>query len=216
MFWGAFTAELRGPHHFYATETADEKRNAQEDLYNMNADWHAEAQMLKNAWHAENARRPESKKLKAVWKPKAKPKERKKGLKGGVDWYRYRNEVLISKLLSFCREIIRKYGECYLLEDGASPHIAKENTEEYNIEGLHRISWPANSPDLNMIEQAWYHLKRKAGSTPFITSTIQSTKSAWTQAWENLEQERIAKWVGRIRPNMQKCRQQGGDNKFHG
>ena len=45
------------------------------------------------------------------------------------------------------------YGECFLLEDGATPHIAWENTKEYNIENLRRIPWPTNSLDLNMIEQ---------------------------------------------------------------
>ena len=153
MFWGAFTANERGPYHFYATETVAEKTAAQEDLQDINADYNAEAQLCLDRWRAENARRSKSKQLKRPWKPEGKPKERRKGLKGGVDWYRYRTEVLLPKLLPFCKEVIAKYGECYLLEDGAAPHIAWENVKEYNIEGLRRIPWPANSPDLNMIEQ---------------------------------------------------------------
>lgn len=220
MFWGAFSAEMRGPHHFYARETAEEKEEAQKNIDEINADYHTECQRLEAEWKAENARRsmPGSKKkpLKRCWKPNWQPKVRKKGLKGGVDWYRYRTEVLLPKLLPFCREIIQKYGECYLLEDGASPHIAWENAEEYNIEGLNRIPWPANSPDFNMIEQAWYYLKRKAGERAFVTSTIESTKAAWSANWEKLPQERIGRWVGRIGPNLQRALEQKGDNNFHG
>ena len=66
MFWGAFTLEMRGSHHFYATETADEKKVAQKDLQNINVDWHVETQILEGAWNAENAKRFESKKLKRI------------------------------------------------------------------------------------------------------------------------------------------------------
>ena len=207
---------MRGSYHFYARETAEEKEEAQKNIDEINAEYYAECKRLEVEWHAENARRSKSRQLKRVWKPNWKPKVRKKGLKGGVDWYRYRTEVLLPKLLPFCKEIIAKYGECYLLEDGASPHIAWENAEEYNIEGLHRIPWPPNSPDLNMIEQAWFYLKRKAGEKAFATGTIESTKTAWASNWELLAQERIARWIGRMRPNLERCREQKGDNNFHG
>ena len=216
MFWGAFSAECRGPYHIWARETTDEKNAAQEDLKEMNVDYDIEAQILREQHHAEQQLKPKSRRRKTVPKPEGKRKQRRKGLKGGVDWYRYRTDVLLPKLLPFCREIIGKYGACYLLEDGASPHIAWENVKEYDIEDLHRIPWPANSPDLNMIEQAWYHLKRRVTQLPFIVSTIPSTKDAYQQAWQNLEQERIQKWVDRMIPNMRKVREQGGDNKFHG
>lgn len=82
--------------------------------------------------------------------------EQKKLLQGGVDCYRYRMEVLRPKLLPFCKQVIEAYGECYLLKDGAASHIAEAKIEEYEIAGLRRNYWPANSPDLNMIEQAWF------------------------------------------------------------
>ena len=216
MFWGCFSAEMRDPYHFYAGETKNEKEAAQENLQNINADYNAEAQIKINEWKTENARRSKSKQLKRPWKPKSRPKLKKKDLKGGVDWYRYRTEVRLSKLLPFCKEIIRKYGECYLLEDGAAPHIAWENVAEYNIPGLRRIPWPANSPDLNIIEQAWFYIKRKVGQKTFVASTIPATVQAWSEIWEELNQEIIKKWVERMRPHMVIVKQQRDDNKYHG
>ena len=69
MFWGSFSAEMRGPHHFYARETATEKEEAQKNIDEINAEYYAECRRLETEWHAENARRPKNRQLKRVWKP---------------------------------------------------------------------------------------------------------------------------------------------------
>lgn len=38
---------------------------------------------------------------------------------------------------------------------------AWEYKENDDISEVQRVDWTANSPDLNMTEQAWYHLKIK-------------------------------------------------------
>ena len=85
MFWGAFSLEVKGPVHFYATETVVEKKAAQEDLQDINADYNAEAQLKHDEWKTENAKRAPFKQLKRVWKPESRPKERKKELKEDVN-----------------------------------------------------------------------------------------------------------------------------------
>ena len=124
QFWACFAKEFKGPHHFFARETTEEKKLAEEALEAINSDWHAEAQLLANHFYAEQAKKPKNKRLKRIPKPDKDLYERKKNLKGGIDWYRYRTEILRPKLLPFCQEIIQKYGECFLLEDGAPSHIA--------------------------------------------------------------------------------------------
>jgi hypothetical protein len=42
--------------------------------------------------------------------------------------------------------------QCSLMEDGASIHTAKLTQAEHKERGIDRIKWPANSPDLNPIE----------------------------------------------------------------
>ena len=178
QFWACYTREFKGPCHFFARETNIEKKEADEILKQINSDYHAEAQLLANHFHAEEAKKPPSKRRKRVPKPDKELIERTKNLKGGIDWYRYRMEILRTRLLPFCKEIIEKYGECFLLEDGAPSQVARANQDEYNIEGLNRIPWPANSPDFNAIESTWYYLKRKVGSVGFLPTDIESTKQA--------------------------------------
>ena len=45
MFWGSFTANERGPYHFYATKTVAEKVAAQRILQDINIDYNVEAQL---------------------------------------------------------------------------------------------------------------------------------------------------------------------------
>lgn len=39
--------------------------------------------------------------------------------RGGIDWYRYQEEVIKPHLVPFIKKIIRTYGHCYLVQDEA-------------------------------------------------------------------------------------------------
>ena len=62
--------------------------------------------------------------------------------------------------------------------------------------------WPANSPDLNMIEPCWAHLKRKTTRKGALTSAA-IAKKVWTREWMKLEQWRIQSWIARIYRHVQ-------------
>ena len=44
-------------------------------------------------------------------------------------------------------------------EDGATPHNSIYKNRFYNLAAVFYLLWVGNSPDLNMIEPAWPHLK---------------------------------------------------------
>jgi len=66
----------------------------------------------------------------------------------------------------------------------AHAHLAQ--VDIYNIFNMQRLLWPGNSPDINIIEPAWFYLKRITTKTrPF--KTCKEAIQAWTIAWEKLE-----------------------------
>jgi transposase len=64
--------------------------------------------------------------------------------------------------------------------------------------GIIRMIWPGKSPDLNMIEPAWFHLKKITTRRRALNTRTEAT-AAWIQAWEELEQWRINDWIRKIR-----------------
>lgn len=216
MFWGCYTSELRGPSYMFGKETAGEKASHQADLDEKNTDYHIQQQIIKEHFLAEQAKKPKNRRLKRIPKPEGILLERNKNAKGGIDWYRYQTYVLLPRLIPFCKEVIEKYSECFLVQDGAPAHNAWQQRELLNIPGLTVLPWPGNSPDLNQIEPCWYHLKRCVSKRPFRPTTKQPTVSAWEEEWEQLDMVKVAGWCGRLRSQMERCIQAKGDNQFHG
>ncbi len=51
-------------------------------------------------------------------------------------------------------------------QDLAPAHTAKGTKSWFNDHGVTVLDWPANSPDLNPIENLWSTVKRKMSETP--------------------------------------------------
>jgi hypothetical protein len=49
----------------------------------------------------------------------------------------------------------------HFLQDGAPWHASKRIKDFLNTQPFQVIDWPGNSPDLNLIENAWNYMKRK-------------------------------------------------------
>ena len=77
------------------------------------------------------------------------------------------------------------------------------------------MMWPGNSPDLNMIEPAWFHLKKVTTRDKSLSNRAEATR-AWQKAWEELEQERIDAWCMKIRGRIQRVLDLKGGNEYSG
>ena len=152
MFWAAYTSQMKGPSYMFGKETAAERELAKEDLARRNADIDAQQQIVREHFLAEQAKKPPSRRLKRVPKVPGVRYERNKNAKGGIDWYRYQTYILLPRLIPFIKEVIKAYGKCFLVQDGAPAHNAWQQSELLEIQGLTVLPWPGNSPDLNQIE----------------------------------------------------------------
>ncbi|KAJ5941766.1 hypothetical protein N7516_001934 [Penicillium verrucosum] len=81
--------------------------------------------------------------------------------RGGIDWYRYWKTILHPKLIPFAKECIVDRPGTVVQEDKAPSHSHHFQQRIFEISEVKRLIWPGNSPDLNMIEPCWFHLKRE-------------------------------------------------------
>ena len=216
MFWGCYTAEVRGPCYMFNKESIDEKKVAQKDLADKNSDYLVQQQVIKEHFLAEQAKKPKSRRRKRVPKPDGVLLERKKSNKGGIDWYRYQTFILLPRLIPFIHDIIDKYGHCYLVQDGAPAHNAWQQKQLLNIKGLTVLPWPGNSPDLNQIEPCWYHLKQQVSKRPFLLTKKSATAEAWDKEWEQLSSDKMKGWCMKMRIRLERVIEHKGGNNFHG
>jgi len=79
-----------------------------------------------------------------------------------------------------------------IMEDNAAIHKAKLVKAEHERRGGSVIDWPANSPDLNPIENVWRVLKARVAKR--WPRTHQEMKDVILDEWEKLTHEDIAKY----------------------
>lgn len=220
MFWGAFTWDAKCKPHIWEKETPAEKKAATKEVKKWNED---NEKRLKEEWELETAvrrlnivRNPGGKKPEWKFTAKTGKQVRRKG-KGGIDWWRYGRVILEGILLPFAKECQRRWGingdKCLVQEDNAPSHAHKNQATVYNRWNVQRMLWPANSPDLNMIEPAWPTLKRRTTvrGAPRVHGLM---KKSWLKAWDKLEQERIQRWICRIPRHIEKVLALHGGNEY--
>jgi transposase len=215
MFWGCFSYNQKGPCHIWKPETPREKRDAEKHLEELNRDlepvmqeqWELETGMRRMGLRNKGGRKPTWK-----WGPKTgKLTRRKDG--AGVDWYRYQTQILIPKLIPFAKQCKESMPDTIVQEDRAPAHAHPAQELVFRVEDVCRMIWCGNSPDLNMIEPCWAHMKRDTTKKGAPTSRAEMEK-AWLKAWEDLEQTRIQQWIERIPRHIQEVIRLQGDNCY--
>jgi transposase len=81
-----------------------------------------------------------------------------------------------------------------LMEDGAPIHRAATSRLWREQRGMEKLQWPAQSPDLNPIENLWMHGKDEV-QNKVRPNNKEEMWQAVKQAWDAVSQERIAKLV---------------------
>jgi hypothetical protein len=213
MFWGCFTYDYKGPCHIWKRETADEKRKSTAILN----DWNRSIEEAAcTQWEANEAIRRAGLKRQGKrrqWKFNASTGAFVRDSKGGVDWWRYLNEILIPKLLPFAQSCKCQRLGTIVQEDKAPSHTSSHHKIYFDVLDIQRFLWPGNSPDLNMIEPCWPWIKRRTTRKGPLVSRIAAEK-AWLQAWEELEQWRIQAWIERIPRHIKEVIRLEGGNDY--
>ena len=121
---------------------------------------------------------------------------------GGVDGQRYRDEILplVNEIrLDF---IVKNDGvEPIFMQDNASIHKAHATIDLLKKMDLIILNWPANSPDLNPIENIWSLLKNRIGK--HFPKTREEVKAAVEKEWNLLKDTEMFDFVKSMKERLQ-------------
>ena len=107
-------------------------------------------------------------------------------------------EVYRTKIIPLINRIVQQHQEESLfrqrpivMQDNASIHRARETLALISQLGFDVMSWPANSPDLNLIENVWSLLKHRIGL--HFPTTREEVVNAIQIEWKSLTSSDIAR-----------------------
>ena len=89
---------------------------------------------------------------------------------GGIDFWRYYKEVMLTKLIPFAKECQKLRPNILVQEDGAPSHAHSHQGPVYALHEVLRLLWPGNLPDLNAIDPAWPWMKKRTTARGAPTS----------------------------------------------
>ena len=95
-------------------------------------------------------------------------------------------------------------GQVTFQQDNAPPHRAQATIAHLQANNIRVMTpWPANSPDLNPLENLWDHLDRVVRNRPDPPRTPAAMLQALTAAWNAIDQATIQRLVFLMR---RRCR----------
>ena len=135
-------------------------------------------------------------------------------LEGNLNQHNYKNDILIPTVLPYKQS----HENMIFQHDGAGPHRAnsiRDWLEENNIEVL---KWPAQSPDLNPIENLWNILKEEVGPMNHIgPNQTEELIEIVNAAWDRLRQRRriVTKLYNSMKKRLQEViNNRGAQTKY--
>jgi hypothetical protein len=76
-----------------------------------------------------------------------------------------------------------------------------------------KMLWPGNSPDLNIIEKAWFWMKKET-TRRGPTSNRKKLRARWEKYWADLPQSKIQEWITVIPDHVQEIIRLEGGNEY--
>jgi transposase len=106
-------------------------------------------------------------------------------------------------------------GDGWFQEDNASPHRSKVATAFRTKSGLRTLTWPAQSPDLNPIENLWAIIKNRIRNRRNKPSSLPELERLVQREWKAIPRHVIENLVDSMPRRIQAViAAQGGPTKY--
>ena len=121
-------------------------------------------------------------------------------INGHLNANRYVDEILHPHVVPVAAAI----GDDFeLMDDNARPHRARVVDAFLAHEGIQRMVWPANSPDLNPLEHLWDQLKRAVSARINANTNLADLAQMLEEEWNAIPQQRATRLVNTMRRRCQ-------------
>lgn len=131
------------------------------------------------------------------------------------------NSVIYTNILdSSYKDTLKYYGlkneDVIFQQDGDTKHTSKYTKKWLARNGIKYIKdWPANSPDLNPIENLWHHIKNKLGQYATRPKNKDELWDRFTVEWYKLTKEDMDPYYNSIPKRIQAViKAKGGYTRF--
>ena len=101
----------------------------------------------------------------------------------------YIEEILQPLGLPFFQQCVVESGLTIWMDDGARYHTSKRVFAWEKEHGLNRMKWPAQSPDLNSIENLWAIIKLNISKRRHRIHSLEAMEQAIKEEWNMLNEE---------------------------
>jgi transposase len=129
--------------------------------------------------------------------------------KAKIDSATYVRTIMEPALVPFWQQCCEEYGWTIVMEDGAPGH--KGYSKGYReLNGIEVLEWPAQSPDLNLIEACWRDIETELGEIWERASDIEILKTMLSITWEQITEERLDRLVDSMPSRLQAVIDAGG------
>ena len=100
-------------------------------------------------------------------------------------------------------------------QDNARVHTARKVMEFFEEENITVLPWPANSPDLNLIEHVWAYMKRKLDSDPERPEKLEDLWERVQKIWTDLPDDFLQKLYESMPKRLEEViRHKGGNTRY--
>ena len=144
--------------------------------------------------------------------------EREEGRFSGKD---YMEQVMDEELFDFLASSMEELGDVLIMEDGAGYHegAATKRREQYKADGIWQgwgpHTWPANSPDLNPIENLWHILRSNIQKRVPRPMKKEDLVAAVQEEWAKLDMAKVNSLIESMPRRLQAVIDaKGGSTKY--